>query len=293
MTLQSIFPKPSSTSVTRRRFLRDSASAIAVPYVVSSSSLGLAGMVAPSERITLGLIGCGIHGAGAGQDVKKYGAGWNLNQIFRNEDSQVIAVCDVDQSRVEMGKKKVDDHYRKTLGQGYQGCTAYGDFRELIRQDGIDAVAICTPDHWHVIPAIMAAKTGKDIICEKPLTLFVEEGRLLCNVVAEKERVFQTASENRSIDTYIKICELVRNGRIGTLQHIKVFLPVGNRGRGGNFDQRDEMPVPEGFNYEMWQGQAPVRPYVPARTHGSFRWCWDYSGGVLTDWGAHLIDLAQ
>ena len=296
MASKSDSKKTSSTSPrcsTRRQFLRSSASALAVPYVISSSSLGLAGTVAPSERITLGLIGCGIHGAGAGQDEAKHGLGWSLNQIFRNDDAQLVAVCDVDQSRVEMAKRKVDEHYAKTLGEGYQGCTAYGDFRELIRQDGIDAVAVVTPDHWHVIPAIMAAKAGKDVVCEKPLTLFVEEGRILCDVIAAEGRVFQTASENRSIDTYIQICELVRNGRIGTLKHVDVILPIGNAGRGENFNQRDEQPVPEGFNYEMWLGQAPHRPYVPARTHGSFRWCSDYSGGILTDWGAHLIDLAQ
>ncbi|NLX15120.1 MAG: Gfo/Idh/MocA family oxidoreductase [Phycisphaerales bacterium] len=152
---------------------------------------------------------------------------------------------------------------------------------------------IATPDHWHVTPAIMAARAGKDVICEKPLTLTVDEGKILCKVIKQTGRIFQTASENRSIDTYIRLCELVRNGRVGQLNNIIVSLPSGNETRGDNFEDRQPQPVPEGFNYEMWLGQAPLAPYCPARCHGSFRWNLDYSGGRLTDWGAHMIDLAQ
>ncbi len=268
--------------ITRRRFLKASGIAITVPTIISSSALGLSGEVSPSNRITLGLIGCGLHGAG-----------WNLDQMFRNDDSQVIAVCDVDESRMKKAQTKVNAHYSKKRERSYQGCSTHSDFRDLINRKDIDAVAICTPDHWHVIPAIMAAKSGKDVICEKPLTLFVAEGRILCDVVKENDRIFQTASENRSIDTYIQMCELVRNGRIGKLKRIFVTLPLGNVGRGSNFNQRDIIEPPKDFNYEMWQGQAPLAPYCPARCHGSFRWNLAYSGGVLTDWGAHLIDLAQ
>jgi predicted dehydrogenase len=253
-----------------------------MPLMIPASAFGLGRAIPPSERITLGLIGCGSHGAG-----------WNLPQIFRCPDAQVVAVCDVDTARREAAKAQVEAHYGQTLAGEYRGCTAYGDFRDLIARDDIDAVANCTPDHWHTIPAIMAARAGKDVICEKPLTLTVEEGRVLSDTVTRMGRVFQTASENRSIDTYIRLCELVRNGRIGTLQHIDVTLPSGNESRGDNFDDRDAQPIPEGFDYDMWLGQAPWAPYVPARCHGSFRWNLDYSGGRLTDWGAHLIDLAQ
>lgn len=253
-----------------------------MPIFVPASVLGLARKTPPSERITLGLIGCGLHGT--------Y---WNLDQIFRCPDAQVVAVCDVDRQRRETAQARVEQHYTAIMGHEYTGCAAYNDFREIIARDDIDAIANCTPDHWHVIPAIMAARAGKDVICEKPLTLTVEEGRVLCDVVAEHGTVFQTASENRSIDTYIRICELVRNGRIGKLQHIEVTLPAGNESRGDNFDDREPQPVPEGFDYDMWLGQAPWAPYCPARCHGSFRWNLDYSGGRLTDWGAHLIDLAQ
>jgi len=271
-------------SISRRGFIRRAAAAgVAVPYFVRASALGKDGTTAPSNRITLGLIGCGPHGVE-----------WNLPQIFRNTDSQVIAVCDVDEARCRTGKHRVDEHYAQALGrENYKACSPYGDFRELINRKDIDAIANCTPDHWHVIPAIMAAKAGKDVISEKPLTLTVAEGKLLCEVIKKTGRIFQTASENRSIDTYIQMCELVRNGRIGQLKHIRVSLPPNNETRGENFEDRQVQPVPEGFNYEMWQGQAPLASYCPARCHGSFRWNLAYSGGRLTDWGAHMIDLAQ
>ena len=275
----------SVSASTRRSFLKRStqgAAALAAPWIIRPSALGLGRTVAPSDRITLGLIGCGDHGTG-----------WNLDQIFRNDDSQVIAVCDVDKSHVERARQRVDAHYQEKYGAGYRACTTHHDFRELLRRDDIDAVAICTPDHWHVLPALMAVQAGKDVICEKPLTLFVAEGRHLSDTVAQTGRIFQTASENRSIDSYIRMCELVRNGRIGTLKHMEVKLPGGNEERGDKFSDRQVQPVPPELDYEMWQGQAPVQPYIPARVHMSFRWCSRYSGGRITDWGAHLIDLAQ
>jgi predicted dehydrogenase len=273
-------------SFSRRRFLKRAAAAtagtVAAPLIVPATTLGLGAAAAPSNRVTYGYIGCGLHGAG-----------WNFDEVFRCADAQIIAVCDVDQNRLDAARARVEAHYRQRLGRAYRGCTGYRDFRELIRRRDLDAVGIATPDHWHVIPAIMAARTGKDVICEKPLTLTVAEGRILSDEIRRTNRVFQTASENRSIDTYIRCVELVRNGRIGRLRHIRVTLPSGNESRGVNFTQRSEQAIPEGFDYDMWLGQAPRRPYVPARCHGSFRWCLDYSGGRLTDWGAHLIDLAQ
>jgi predicted dehydrogenase len=271
-----------SLKQSRRHFLGRLAGIAAAPTIVPGSVLGLNGSVSPSNRITLGLVGCGVHGAG-----------WNLDQIFRNKDSQVIAVCDVDSDRCQEAKAKVDARNSRELGDGYKACSTYGDFRELIHRTDIDAIANCTPDHWHVIPAIMAIRSGKDVICEKPLTLTIDEGKKLCEVVANSDRIFQTASENRSIDRYLKLLEAVRNRVIGRLKHIEVSLPSGNEERGENFTDRDERPVPKGLNYEMWLGQAPWAPYVPARCHGSFRWILDYSGGRLTDWGAHMIDLAQ
>lgn len=271
----------------RRDFLRVSA-AVTLPTLIPGSALGLAGLAAPSERITIGLVGCGGHGAG-----------WNLAQVFRHADAQVIAVCDVDAERLANAKNRVDQNYGPRLGDAYRGCTAYGDFRELINRKDLDALMNCTPDHWHVLPALMALEAGKDVICEKPLTLFVEEGRVLADGVARHKAVFQTASENRSIDVYIRLISLVRAGVIGKLRHVEVRLPIGNTNQRVTGDAKDmfgkdtvEEPPPH-LNYDMWLGQAPWMAYMPARLHGNFRWNLAFSGGVLTDWGAHMIDLAQ
>ncbi len=277
--------------VSRRTFLKGAAAAagaVAAPCVLSSSALGLDGAVAPSNRIIYGYVGCGNHGAG-----------WNFDQVFRYADAQIIAVCDVDQSHVQYAKKRVDGHYSQRFGKDYKACTMYGDFRDLINRRDLDVVGIATPDHWHVIPAIMAAKAGKDVIGEKPMTLTVAEGRILSNVMKQTGRIFQTASENRSIDAYIRLIELVRGGVIGKLKHIEVRLPIGNgTGRVGGdarelANYRTPQDPPKELNYEMWLGQAPWMPYIPARSHGNFRWNLAFSGGVLTDWGAHMVDLAQ
>ncbi len=260
----------------------------AAPYVLPASALGLDDAVAPSNRVIYGYVGCGNHGAG-----------WNFDQVFRYRDAQIVAVCDVDENHLKDAKAKVEAHYGQQFGKDYKGCAAHGDFRELINRKDIDVVGIATPDHWHTIPAIMAARAGKDVICEKPLTLTVAEGRLLSDAVKRAGRIFQTASENRSIDTYIRLVELVRGGVVGKLTHIEVRLPIGNTsmrvGRDGKdlFDLREAEAPPKSLNYEMWLGQAPLMPYIPARTHGNFRWNLAFSGGVLTDWGAHLVDLAQ
>jgi predicted dehydrogenase len=277
--------------LSRRRFFSagaTAAAALAFPMVVPARVLGRGGVAAPSERIRVGLIGCGNHGV--------Y---WNLPQIFRCPDAQVVAVCDVDRNHLAEGQKAVDEHYRSTHGKNYTPCAAVGDFRRLILSHDVDVVSNHTPDHWHIIPAIMAAKCGKDVICEKPLTLFHAEGIALCRAITENKRVFQTASENRSIGVYIRLAELARSGVLGKLQSIEVGLPQGNNDlrlgpqSKATFHLRDSEPVPAELDYEMWLGQAPKLPYVPARLHGSFRWNLAFSGGVLTDWGAHMIDLAQ
>jgi predicted dehydrogenase len=176
------------------------------------------------------------------------------------------------------------------MGYAYR-CGVHRDFRDLINRKDIDAVDIVTPDHWHVLPALMALRAGKHVICEKPLSLTVREGRLLADEAKKSGLVFQTASENRSIDSHIHMCELVHAGLIGEVRHIKVLLEKGNAGR-GNEDFRVQDP-PAHLDYEMWQGQAELAHYCPARVHNTFRWNLAYSGGRLTDWGSHLIDLAQ
>jgi predicted dehydrogenase len=268
---------------TRRSFLNRttavSAGLLAAPLFVPASVLGLDGATAPSERISMGLIGCGNHGCG-----------WNLDRMFANNDQQVIAVCDVDSKHLANGQAKVNQHYSKKLARDYR-CATYSDFRDLINDRTIDAVAVVTPDHWHVIPAMMALKAGKHVICEKPLTLTIAEGRALADVAKDSNLVFQTASENRSVETYIRLVELVRAGVFGEIKKVKILLPHGNRHR-RNVNGSSTPPPPE-LDYEMWQGQAPVMPYCVSRVHYDFRWNLAYSGGVITDWGAHMIDLAH
>ncbi len=282
-------------NVSRRAFVSRSlrtgaaiaaAGALGVPAVVPSAALGLDGNTAPSDRITMGLIGCGSHGRG-----------WNVDRMFENPAQQIIAVCDVDRQFMHEAQHKVDAFYSQKAGGGYKACSAYGDFRDLVNRKDIDAVDIVTPDHWHVLMSVFAMKAGKDVICEKP-TLTIAEGRILSDVQEATGRVYQTASENRSIDTFQHMVNVVRGGHLGELRHIKVLLPPGNvRDRDpnkANQDARFEIAQPPAhLDYEKWLGPAPRKPYIPARVHYNWRWNFDYSGGVLTDWASHLVNLAQ
>ncbi|MHC4728067.1 MAG: Gfo/Idh/MocA family protein [Planctomycetota bacterium] len=261
--------------INRRQFLRKavgvSAGAAGFPYLVRSSALGNAGTVAASERITIGFIGVGGHGRAV-----------NLINFLGNADAQAVAVCDVETKHMNIACDMVNKKY------GNKDCATYKDFRKIIERDDIDAVMISTPDHWHVPISIMAAKAGKDVECEKP-TLTVEEGRILCETMRRYNRVFQWSTEDRSVDVYHRMCELVRNGRIGKVHTVRVELPSGPNTPG----DPTPMPVPDGFDYDMWLGPAPYAPYTKDRIHWNFRWIHDYSGGMLTDWGAHLLDGAQ
>jgi predicted dehydrogenase len=197
-------------------------------------------------------------------------------------DAQVVAVCDVDRKHLERARDRVNQQYQN------RDCACHGDFRAILARTDIDAVCIATPDHWHVPMSLLAIQAGKDVICEKP-TLTVAEGRKLSDAVSRYGRVYQTATEDRALKMYHRMAELVRNGRIGKLQRIHVTLPAGPAQPGDPTPQ----PVPPGLDYEMWLGPAPWAPYCPGRIHWNFRWITDYSGGQLTDWGAHLIDTAQ
>ncbi len=261
--------------LSRRGFLKRTTyiagASIAFPYIVPSSALGKAGTVAASERITIGFIGVGGHGRAV-----------NLTNFLGNADAQAVAVCDVENKHMNIARDMVNKKY------GNKDCATYMDFRKIIERDDIDAVMISTPDHWHVPISIMAARAGKDVECEKP-TLTVEEGRVLCETMKRYNRIFQWSTEDRSVDVYHRMCELVRNGRIGKVHTVRVELPSGPDTPGSP----TPMPVPDGFDYEMWLGPAPYAPYTKDRIHWNFRWILDYSGGQLTDWGAHLLDGAQ
>lgn len=255
-------------TLSRRRFLQVGTFALATPTLVPARVLGAN---APGNQINVGFIGVGGHGTG-----------WNLRRYLNFDDARVRVVCDVDPVNLAKAKAIVDEQYRN------QDCATTQDFRDVLAREDIDTVMISTPDHWHTLMSVMALRAGKDVQCEKP-TLTIDEGKLLIDAVRQHGRVFQTSTEDRSIPVYHRMAELVRNGRIGELKRIEVILPQQPGVPGDPTPQ----PVPPGFNWDLWLGPAPWAPYCPDRVHFNFRWIWDYSGGIICDWGTHLFDTAQ
>ena len=281
---------------SRRQFLRTtlgvSAAAVGFPQIVPSSVLGLNGATAPSNRIAIGMIGTGNQGTN------------DLKSFLRDERVQIVAVCDVNQRGAgywnggiagrEPAREIVEKYYGEKRPSGqYRGCGTHRDFRDVIDRKDVDAIEVATPDHWHAIPSILAAKAGKDIYCQKPLALTVAEGRAMSDAVARHNRVFQTGSQQRSDRRFRHGCELVRNGRIGRLIEVECGLPGGRPDLGKNGHRKLPEPVPAGFDFDLWLGPAPEVPYAPARVGVNFRWIYDHSGGQLTDWGGHHPDIAQ
>jgi len=267
--------------LTRRRFLAASA-AVGFPAIVPSSVFG---QEAPSEKITIGFIGVGNNGTN-----------W-MKPFLEHEKAKVVAVCDVNREGPGYwnGSVRGREPARRLVDEFYGGkvCGAYEDFRELIARDDIDAVYIGTPDHWHALMAVAAARAGKDIYCQKPLSLTVDEGRRMVQEVGKAGVVWQTGSQQRSDKNFRRACELVRNGRLGKIHTIRCMLPGGAPDYGQTADETEPRPAPKDFNYDMWLGPAPWAPYAPARVGVNFRWNFDYSGGQITDWGAHHMDIAQ
>ena len=216
--------------------------------------------------------------------VGGHGTGHNLRAYLKQADARVVMVCDVDSKRMERAKKMVDSFYRESG----KGCATTRDFREVLARPDIDAVMISTPDHWHTLMSVLALRSGKDVQCEKP-TLTIDEGKILIKEVRKHNKVFQTSTEDRAIPVYHRMAELVRNGRIGKLEKIEVILPKQPKAPGNPAPQE----VPKELDYDMWLGPAPEAPYTKDRVHFNFRWIWDYSGGIICDWGAHLFDTAQ
>lgn len=278
--------------VTRRTFTKAGAAAalaaFGAPYLVRSSVFGAN---APSNRITVGCIGTGNQGI---QDLRDF---------IRNDDVQVLAVCDVNTGSHgyvrpsqflgrEPARKEVQAYYAKRSPSGtYKGPDAYNDFRKIIERGDIDVVSITTPDHWHGVMVVMAAEAGKDIFCQKPLSLTVRQGQEMVKAVRKHKRIMQTGSQFRSSPAVRFACELVRNGRIGQLKTIRTSLVKNNSvGPGPGWEP---MPVPEGFDYDTWLGPAPEAPYHKDRCLYRFRFNFDYSGGQMTNFGGHANDIAQ
>lgn len=226
--------------------------------------------VSPNDKITLGFIGVGGMGSG------------HLGGFLGNPQVRVLAVCDVYEAHRERAKKAVNDRY------GNSDCKAYDDFRELLDRKDVDAVVIATPDHWHTLISIAACEAGKDVYCEKPLTLTIGEGRALVNAVRRYGRVFQVGSQQRSEGNFRFACELVRSGKIGKLHTVRTGLP-----HGPTCGWEKPNPMPPGLDWNLYLGPAPFVPWHHRRFLWDFRWFWDYSGGMMTDWGAHHNDIAQ
>ena len=272
----------------RRTFLQDTGLAVAggfiVPTIVPNTVFGT---TAPSNRINIGMMGFGRQAYHS-----------NTKPFLSYDDVVITSVCDVDSWRMNKGKEMIESYYAKNAPNGrYKGCKMYKDFRDMIEDKSIDAVMISSTDHWHVPMSLLSVKAGKDVCCEKPLTLSIEEGRLLADAVKEHKRVFRTDSEFRSIEGFHRMAELVRNGRVGKIQTIYVGVPKSDVTK----EQQPTMPVPSELDYEMWCGPVDKEPYTLHRVHEpqnfNSRPGWmrvrNTSEGLITNWGTHLNDIAQ
>jgi hypothetical protein len=261
--------------------------------MIPASVRGGAAGAPPSERITVGLIGHGAMGRG------------HLRRLAGDREVQVLAVCDVDRVRCDEARQRVEETYAtREPGGRYKGCAAYNDYRELLAQSDIDAVVIVTPDHWHTLQSIHAVEAGKDVYCEKPISLNVQEGRRLVETVRRYGRIFQTGTQYRSISTIRKVCEFVRGGGLGKVK--SVFTLWGKIGRHLGVDSYAPLPfalpaepVPDGLDWDLWVGPAPWQPYNNAYhrnpSPGVVPWAFheDFGAAAVTWYHSHAADVIQ
>jgi len=265
--------------LSRRGFLKSvgvAGAALAMPAIVPSSVFGAN---PPNSRVAVGHVGLGGQGSGL------------LGGFLGLAMGQSVAVCDPIRERRERAASNVDRAYSARAAEGsYKGCTPFNDFRELLTRDDIDAVVVATPDHWHVPIALAAVKAGKDVYVEKPLGVSVAENKALREACHRYGAIFQYGTQQRCFSTHCAFgCELVRNGYLGELKAVHVIAPDG--ATGGN---PAPQPVPEGFDYDLWLGPAPVKPFCPDRVFGIGRWMiYDYALGFIAGWGAHPLDIAH
>ena len=260
--------------------------AASAPAIVPAAVLG---QNAPSNKLNVGMIGMGWRGIQLMRDA------------LRNENIQIAAIADLDRDFLLHGMQILDDQYdidRSWIqGEGSnmkrpelpeKAVEAYDDYRRLLERKDLDAMIIAVPDHWHAKTYIDAMQAGFDVYGEKPLSLTLNQGRNIVRVCRETGRIFQTGSQQRSDDRFRKACEYIRNGRLGKLQNVKVMI-----GGAPQTEAVPDEPVPPGLNWDMWLGAAECVPYNPLRCHVTFRWFFEYSGGMVTDWGAHHLDIMQ
>lgn len=272
---------------SRRRFLQAAGAGLAVPYLVPGRVFGAS---APSESINVALIGAGNQSR------------VDLPSILKQPDVRVLAVCDVNRGSHgyarpehflgrEPARENVNQFYaEKTRSGEYRGCDAYNDMNEVLARDDVDAVMIILPDHWHALATVLACRAGKDVYCQKPLSLTIHDGRKMVQAVRQHNRILQTGSQYRSNSVVRRACELVRNGRIGRITRATAIINDSGTGPAPGWKP---MPVPDGFDYDRWLGPAPDAPYHVDRCLYRFRFHLDYSGGQVTNTGHHAMDIVQ
>jgi predicted dehydrogenase len=264
------------TALPRRAFLKQAAVAAVAPLIVPASVFGAEGRPAPSNRINCAVIGLGDRGS------------QHTGALAGMPDAQVLAVCDVYRSKGQQWKTRVDAQYAKAAAAGdYQGCTATQDFREVIARKDIDAVIITAPENWHVLLSIAAMRAGKDVYCEKALSLTVAEGRAVCEAVRRYGRVFQIGTQQRSERGFRFACELARNGYLGKVHTVNVSVPGGR-----SLPVAQPSAPPPDLDYEMWLGPAPWSAYNDNKCTYNWYFMSDYCAGWIQSWGVHHIDIA-
>jgi len=257
--------------ITRRQALKIGAAA-SVPMFIPATLLG---DDAPSKKITMGSIGVGWMG------------GDNLSAFLGQRDVRVVAIADVDQRHLDAAVDKVNNHNKN------KDCKGYKDFRELLARADIDAVCISTPDHWHSIPAVEAARAKKDMYCEKPLSHTFAEGVAMVEAVMKNDRIWQTGSWQRSVPNFRQGVELILNGYIGKVKRVEVGLPAGHSNLSGAGPKSPNGTPPKEVDYDFWVGPAEYLPFNPGRFHKDWRWNYAYGGGQLLDWIGHHNDIAH
>ncbi|MCU0914422.1 MAG: Gfo/Idh/MocA family oxidoreductase [Planctomycetes bacterium] len=282
--------------ISRREFLDRAGQLSAtatLPWIIPAAATASQTGTSPSNRITVGLIGHGVMGRG------------HLHRLVGDREVQVLAVCDVDRTRCEEARRRVEETYAaRSPGGEYKGCTAYNDYRELLARPDLDAVVIVTPDHWHTLQSIHAVEAGKDVYCEKPISLTVGEGRRLVEAVRRYGRIFQTGTQYRSISTIRRVCEFVRAGGLGKVK--SVFTLWGKLGHNLGVDSYAPLPfalpaepVPDGLDWDLWVGPAPWQPYNKAYhrnpSPGVVPWAFseDFGAAAVTWYHSHAADVIQ
>jgi hypothetical protein len=269
-------PSSPPTPCSRRRFLAGAATALAAPYFIPASVLGAGGRTPPSDRLRTGHIGIGGQGGG------------HLGGFVGNPATQVMAVCDPYQAKREAARQRVNSYYADEIGQtSYKGCDAYSDFRDLVTRDDIDAVVIASPEFWHALHSVWAMRHGKDVYCEKAMTLTVYESQVVRATARRQARVFQLGTQQRSDRNFRFAAELALGGYLGRLHTVRVAVPGGRV-----LPVAEPLPAPPEIDYEMWLGPAPYTPYNNVKCSYNWYFVYDYCIGWIGSWGVHHIDSA-